>query len=127
MRDRNQRILFREMIFDLYYRLRLADDLFCQAAENLVAAASLEEWSSRAAAIRSIGEYSSALRIIDQDLSLIVEGKRAVFPADLPEWVFDLPEGELNVQRHLEWLHGIACGMELAVNRELLQMETHHE
>ncbi len=127
MKDRNQRVLFKEMIFDLHYRLRLADDLFCRAAEDLVAAAALEEWSSRAEAVRSIGEYSGALRVIDQDLSLIVEGKQAVFPADLPEWVFDLPDGEFKGQLHLKRLHGIAEAMELAVSRELLQMEIHHE
>ena len=89
MKDRNQRVLFKEMIFDLHYRLRLADDLFCRAAEDLVAAAALEEWSSRAAAVRSIGEYSGALRVIDQDLSLILEGKQAVFPACFQQ-LFDL-------------------------------------
>lgn len=110
-------------MFDLHYRLRLADELFCAAAESLVAAAALEEWNSRSEAIRKIREYSQALRIIHEDHCRIVEGKRAVFPAELAEWIFDLPDGEIAAELHLKRLHAIAEGLELFLDRELLKME----
>ena len=50
-----------------------------------------------------------------------MEGKRAVFPAELAEWVFELPEGEVAARLHLERLHAIAEGMELILDRELLK------
>ena len=52
-----------------------------------------------------------------------MEGKHAVFPAELEEWIFDLPDGEIKAQLHLERLHAIAEGLELVLNRELLKME----
>ena len=52
MSERSRQILLREMILDLHYRLRLADDLFCDAAESLVSAATLEDWNSRSEALR---------------------------------------------------------------------------
>jgi len=121
MSERSQQVLFREMILDLHYRLRLADDLFCNAAESLVSAVALENWNSRSEAIRNIREYSQALRIISLDLSRIIEGKHAVFPADLAEWVFDLPDGEIKAKLHLERLHSIAAGLELVLNQKLLK------
>lgn len=122
MHDRNQKVLLREMILDLHYRLRLADDLFCEAAESLVSASALENWDSRSEAVRKIREYSQALQIIHQDFLRIIEEKHAVFPPDLAEWIFDLPDGEIKVQLHLERLHAIAEGLELALNRKLLRM-----
>ena len=104
MSERSQQVLLREMILDLHYRLRLADDLFCNAAESLVSAAALENWNSRSEAVRKIREYSLALRIIHQDQCRIMEGKHAVFPAELEEWTFDLPDGETKAQLHLEVL-----------------------
>ncbi|MBQ7695032.1 MAG: hypothetical protein IJT50_07885 [Lentisphaeria bacterium] len=127
MSERSQQVLLREMILDLHYRLRLADELFCDAAESLVSAAALEDWNSRSEALRKIGEYSRALQVIHQDRCRITEGKKAVFPAELPEWVFELPEGEVTARLHLERLHTIAAGLELALNRELLRMEFSHE
>ena len=123
MSERSQQVLLREMIFDLHYRLRLADDLFCTAAESLVSAAVLEDWNSRNEAIRKIGEYSQALRIIYQDHCLIMTEKHAVFPAELAEWIFDLSDGEIKAQLHLERLHAIAGNLELLLNRKLLEME----
>lgn len=127
MSERSRRILLREMILDLHYRLRLADGLFCDAAESLVSAAALEDWNSRSEALRKIGAYSQALRIIHQDRCRIMEGKRAVFPAELGEWVFELPEGEAAARLHLERLHAIAGGLELVLDRELLKTELRHE
>lgn len=124
MTDRKQPILFREMIFDLHYRLRLADDLFCSAAESLVSAAALEDWKSRSDVIIKIREYSQALQIINTDLCRIIEGKRAVFPADLSEWIFDFSDGELKAQRQLEHLHAVAQGLEMTIDRELLHLES---
>lgn len=127
MSDRSKQILFREMILDLHYRLRLADDLFCYAAESLVSAAALEEWKSRSEVILKIKEYSQALQIINADLCRLIEGKKAIFPAELSDWIFDLPDGENKVQLQLERLHAIAERLEMTVNREILHMEFGHE
>lgn len=127
MSSKSYQILFREMILDLYYRLRLADDRFCGAAESFVSAATLEEWKSRSEFIQKIREYSQALQLINVDLCRIVEGKRVVFPTELAEWIYDLPNGEVMAQIHLERLHIIAEGLEMAVNSELLYMELKHE
>ena len=127
MSEKSRQILRREMILDLHYRLRLADDLFCDAAESLVSAAALEDWNSRSEALRKIGAYSRALRIIHQDHCRITEGKRAVFPAELAEWVFELPEGEVTARLHLERLRAVAEGLELVLDRELLKTELRHE
>ena len=127
MHDRTQQILLREMILDLHYRLRLADDLFCEAAESLVSAAALENWGSRSEAIRKIREYSQSLQIIHQDFLRIIKEKHAVFPPDLAEWIFDLPNGEITAQLHLERLHAIAEGLGLILNRDLLKMKVRHE
>ena len=127
MSEKNQEILLREMILDLHYRLRLADDLFCSAAESLVSATALETWSGKSEALRKIREYSQALQIIHQDGIRILNGKHAVFPADLEEWIYDRPGAETAVRLHLERLHSIAEGLELVLNRELLKMEVRHE
>ena len=127
MGDRSKQILFREMILDLHYRLRLADDLFCKTAESFVSAAALEEWKSRSEVILKVNEYSQALQIINADLCRIVEGKQAIFPVELSDWIFDLPDGETKVQRQLERLHAIAEGLEMTVNRELIHMEFGNE
>jgi len=127
MGDKSQRVLFREMILDLLYRLRLADAMFCKTAEDFVSAAALEDWEGRSRTLRSIREYSQTLQIINVDFCRIVDGKNAVFPEELGEWVYDSLDGELKVQKHLAWLHVIAEGLEMAVNRELLNMEFGHE
>ena len=100
---------------------------FCCAAESFVAAAALEDWNSRSSVIQNIRSYSQALQIINADLCRIVDGKCAVFPAELSDWIFDLPDGESKVQCQLERLHSIAGGLETTVNRELLRMELQHE
>lgn len=123
MCDRNRQVLFREMILDLHYRLCLADDLFCEAAESLVSAAALENWGSRGEAIRKIRNYSQSLQVIHQDFLRIIEERHAVFPPDLEEWIFDLPDGEITAQLRLERLHGIAEGLKLVLNQKLLKME----
>ena len=127
MGNGSQQILRREMILDLHYRLRLADDLFCDAAESLAAAAALENWESRVESLRKIRAYSQALQVIHQDHCRITEGRRAVFPEELAEWVFELPDGETAAQLHLERLRAIAESLELVLDRELMSMEFSRE
>ena len=112
------------MVIDLCYRLRLADDLFCRAAENFVAAATLEEWQSRSEVIENLREYARSLQIINADFCRIIEGKQALFPAELPDWIFELPDGESKVQNYLEHLHNIAKALKMTADRELLHMES---
>ena len=87
-----------------------------------MSAAALENWSSRSETVRAIRAYSQGLRVICHDLCLIMEGKHAVFPPELAEWVFDLPDGEIKAKLHLERLHAIAMGLESALNQKLLTM-----
>ncbi len=127
MNDKNQRILFLEMILDLHYRLRFADAIFCNAAEDFVSASALEDWEGRSRTLRDIREYSQTLQIINVDFGRIVDRKKAVFPEELGEWIYDSLDGDLKVQKHLERLHFIAEGLEMAVNSELLHLESVHE
>ncbi len=127
MKDQNQRIFFREMVLDLHYRLRMADELFCEAAESFVASVAFDEWENRRKVIGNIREYARALQIIDADFSRIVTGRQVVFPAELGEWIYDFADGESKVQSHLERLRAIADGLEMAVDRELLRMELSDE
>ena len=127
MSDENRRIVRREMMLDLNYRLRLADCMFFAAAETLISAAALEDWSGRSEALRRIGEYGQSLRMIARDLSLVSAGKQAVFPPELAPWIFEGSDGDSAAQLQLKRLRVVAEGMELAVDRELLQMELRHE
>lgn len=123
MADKIRSVLVREMLYDLAYRLRLADDLFVQAAESLASASVLEEWESRSEACRRIRAYARALRIIDCDLSHTVEGRVVVFPAEIEAWNFGEPGGCELARQLLTRLHTVARGMEFAVERELLRLE----
>ncbi len=41
----SHRVMLREMSFDLCYRLRLAEDLFCQAADAVMAASAFDDFA----------------------------------------------------------------------------------
>ena len=117
--------MYREMLLDLNYRLRLADDLFCRSADKLLSAAALEDWASRVEAAAGINDYEQALRLIERDLLRLTDHTRVVFPAELPEWRADEPDCEEGCDRQLKHLHWIAESMELAVNSRLLRLSLH--
>lgn len=123
MPDKNQMILYREMLLDLHYRFSLAEELFCHAAESLISASALEGWRGKREALFKINAYSNALQIIHADLYRILEEKRAVFPPDLQDWIWDQPDAEAKVSLHLERLHVVAEGLQTEVSKELLRLE----
>ena len=46
--------IYREMVIDLLYRLRLADDLFCQTSDAVISALSLGEISGKKEAAEAL-------------------------------------------------------------------------
>ena len=118
-----QNTIYREMILDLCYRLRLADDLFVRVSAAVVSAASQEELEYREQAIRLLAAYAKALRVIYADFQRVQAGHRAVFPAVVEMWQWDAPDGLGQVVGTLERLHAIADGMQGRLDAELLKME----
>lgn len=126
MKKRNpDTTMYREMLVDLNYRLRLADDLFCRCADRLLSASALEDFESRAEAAAGINGYERTLRLIERDLLRLTDQTEAVFPAELTEWRAGEPDCEEICGRQLKHLHWIAGNMELAVNSRLLRLSLH--
>ena len=108
----NQHILYREMLLDLGYRLRLADDIFCRVAEALAAAIAVDDFSLKKAAIAAMRDYAGSLRIVYADYWQVLDGQRAVFPPEPAVWHWDEPDVDVALPLLLERLRGIAQGME---------------
>ena len=115
--------IYREMVMDLLYRLRLADDLFCQTSDAVMRALSLEDISEKKGAVASINSYAKALRVIYADFLHVIEGQHVVFPAEVFLWQWNEPDGEDIIARTIERLHAIADGMEMRLNAEMLKLE----
>ena len=115
----------REMIIDLIYRLRLVDDLFCQATDQLMSAMSMEDAEGKKQAVQSVRDYSKALQVVYADLQHIIDGRHIVFPAEISVWQWNEPNGEDAITMTVERLHAIAEGMEMKLNAEFLQKEVH--
>ena len=108
----NQHILDREMLLDLCYRLRLADDIFCRVAEALTAAMAVDDFSLKAAAIAALRDYAASLRIVYADYRRVCVVQCVVFPPDPAVWQWDEPDADAALPLLLERLQGIAQGME---------------
>ena len=115
--------IYREMVMDLLYRLRLADDLFCQTSDAVISALSLCEISGKKDAVEALRSYAKALRVIYADFLHVIEGQHVVFPADVSLWQWNEPDGEDVIARTIERLHAIAEGMEMKLNAEMLKWE----
>ncbi len=115
--------IFREMVLDLCYRLRLADDLFVRASAAVVSATAAEDFEYKEQAVRRLGFYAKALRIVYADFQRVLEGRRVVFPAEVDLWQWDEPNGLAQVVGTLERLHSIADGMLLKLDAELVKKE----
>ena len=115
--------IYREMVMDLLYRLRLADDLFCQTSDAVISALSLGEISGKKDAVEELGSYAKALRVIYVDFLHIIEGQHIVFPADLSLWQWNEPDSEEIIAQTIERLHAIAEGMEMRLNAEMVKWE----
>ena len=120
-----QNTIKREMIIDLIYRLRLVEDLFCQATDQLMSAMSMEDADGKKQAVQSIRGYAKALRVVYADLQHVIEGRHIVFPAEISAWQWNEPDGEDAITMTVERLHSIAEGMEMKLNAEFLQKEVH--
>ncbi len=115
--------IYREMVMDLLYRLRLADDLFCQMSDAVISALSLCEICGKKDAVEALRSYAKALRVIYADFLHVIEGQHVVFPEDVPLWQWNEPDGEDVIARTIERLHAIAEGMEMKLNAEMLKWE----
>ncbi len=115
--------IYREMVMDLLYRLRLADDLFCQTSDAVISALSLGEISGKKEAVEALYSYAKALRVIYVDFLHVIEGQHVVFPAEVSLWQWNEPDGEDIIARTIERLHAIAEGMEMKLNAEMLKLE----
>ena len=119
----NKNTIYREMVLDLLYRLRLADDLFGQTSETVMSALSLEDASGKQEATALLRSYAKALQIIYADFRHLASGQHIVFPADFSLWQWNEPDGEEMIAHLIERLHSIAEGMELKLNAEIVKQE----
>ena len=115
--------IYREMVVDLLYRLRLADDLFCQASESVMSALGLEDAASKMEATSLLRSYAKSLQVIYADFLHLIEGQHVLFPAEISFWQWNEPDGEGAIARTIERLHSIAEGMEMRLNAELIKQE----
>ena len=115
--------IYREMVIDLLYRLRLADDLFCQASDAVMSAIGLEDSAGKAEATLLLRSYAKALQVIYADFLHLVEGQHILFPAEVSLWQWNEPDGEEAIARIIERLHIIAEGMEMRLDAEIVKQE----
>ena len=115
--------IYREMAIDLLYRLRLADDLFCQASDAVMSAIGLEDAAGKTEATSLLRSYAKSLQVIYADFLHLVEGQHVVFPAEVSLWQWNEPDGEGVIARIIERLHTIAEGMEMRLDAEMAKQE----
>ncbi|MCQ2352043.1 MAG: hypothetical protein MJ033_01015 [Victivallaceae bacterium] len=111
------------MLFDLYYRLTLAEEDFQNIGDAWVAATSLGTCPERLKAISGINAYARSLRIIENDLRLLTNGEAAVFPAELGDWMLESPGIDKQVTAYLERLLHIIATLKKTVRDQLSQTE----
>ena len=111
--------IYREMVMDLLYRLRLAEDLFCLASSSVMSAIGLGDASSRQEAVALLRSYAKALQVIYADFRHVADGQHVLFPAEVALWQWNEPDGEETIARVIERLHSIAEGMEMKLNAEM--------
>ena len=118
-----QHAIYHEMVLDLCYRLRLADDLFCEAADAVVSAMKARGFAEKERAAACVHDYSQALQVIYIDFERVMEGCHIVFPPEVAAWRWNEPDGDSMMERTVERLHAIAESMEMKVNVEILKAE----
>ena len=119
MPEIKQDSIFREMVGDLCYRLRLADDLFDHTTEALLAALNQEEFEAKAKATSQLNGYLQALQLIYTDFRHIIARRSVLFPATIGLWQWNEEDAEELVTLTLERLHSIADGMLRTLHSEL--------
>jgi hypothetical protein len=123
MSTNRKNIILREMLADLWYRLALADDLFAQATDSLMAAMSIEDFDSKRGALEQLNGYARALQLIHVDYMHLLDKGHLVFPAALDDWQWNEPDGEEQIANTLERLHSIAEMMKRRIAAELAAEE----
>lgn len=118
-----QHTIYHEMVLDLCYRLRLADDVFCEAADAIVSAMKNHDFAEKERAIGLVHDYSRALQVIYVDFARVIHGCHVVFPAEVAAWQWNEPEGDSVMERTVERLHAIAESMEMKAHAEVLKAE----
>ncbi len=119
MPEIKQDAIIREMLGDLCYRLRLADDLFDHTTDALLAAMNQEEFDAKAQATIQLNGYSQALQLIYTDFRHLITRRSVLFPAMLALWQWNEEDAEEMVTQTLERLHSIADGMMRTLQGEL--------
>ena len=115
--------IYREMVIDLLYRMRLADDLFSQASDAVISAIGLEDVSAKTEATACLRSYAKSLQVIYADFHHLVEGQHVLFPAEVSLWQWNELNGEEVITHVIERLHAIAEGMEMKLNAEMSMQE----
>lgn len=115
--------IYREMVLDLIYRLRLADELFCRVTDMVMSAMSMDDADGRQQAVEQLHAYAQSIQVIHADFQHVLDGHHVAFPADIQLWQWYESNGDEIVARTLERLHAIAEGMELKLNTAMLKME----
>lgn len=111
--------IYREMLCDLFYRLRLADDLFDRTSDALLNAMNQEECEAEIRGTAMLNGYSQALQLIYTDFSHLIEKRSVLFPANVELWQWSEESIEEQVSRTLERLHSIADGMKRILRCEM--------
>ena len=75
-------IMLKEMSFDLSYRLRLAEDLFCEAATAVMAANTFDDFTWKQQASQKVHDYAQTLFVIHDDLIRIHDTQPIIFPGN---------------------------------------------
>ena len=119
MPEIKQDSIFREMVGDLCYRLRLADDLFDHTTEALLTALNQEEFDAKAKATSQLNGYLQSLLLIYTDFRHIIARRNVLFPATIGLWQWNEEDAEELVTLTLERLHSIADGMLRTLHSEL--------
>ena len=118
--SQGQNTIYREMVMDLLYRLRLADQIFSQTTDAVMSAMSLGVVAEKQKAVEQLCKYSKALKVVYADFLHVSKGQHVVFPADVALWQWNEPDGEAIITKTIERLHAIAEGMEASLNNELV-------
>ena len=112
--------IYRELLLDLCYRLRLADDLFTQNSSTLITALSLEDWTAKWQSVHELCDYAQALQLIYVDFRHLIEDScHLTFPAQAAFWQWNELDGAEQLAQTLDRLHAISEGMRIKLEGEL--------
>lgn len=112
-------VMLKEMSFDLCYRLRLAEDLFCQAASAVVAANAFDDFTWKQQASKMVRDYAQALLVIYDDLTRIHDTQPIAFPREPAEWVWEMPHPIATLTAFLERMQAAAQAMNAILRNRL--------